>query len=169
MKKEDKGISRRSFLKAAPAMEAGRPSHEGDAAANQLLTMVLDETVPLAWTATQQFAHSLEILVPDTEQMQHNLSLRGEMLATENLMMGLAKHIGRGAAHDLIHHAIQDAQSKGASVTDSLLAIPQVVQMGRAEAFALLNAIHYTGSSAAIAKTAAARAKVLAAALNDLQ
>ncbi len=155
--------------KAAPAMEAGRPSHEGDAAANQLLTMVLDETVPLAWTATQQFAHSLEILVPDTEQMQHNLSLRGEMLATENLMMGLAKHIGRGAAHDLIHHAIQDAQSKGASVTDSLLAIPQVVQMGRAEAFALLNAIHYTGSSAAIAKTAAARAKVLAAALNDLQ
>jgi 3-carboxy-cis,cis-muconate cycloisomerase len=155
--------------KAAPAMEAGRPSHEGDSAANQLLTIVLDETVPLAWTVTQRFAHLLEILEPDTQRMQHNLSLHGEKLATENLMMGLAKHTGRGAAHDLIHHAIQEAQSTGASVTDAMLAIPQVAQIGQREARALLNSHNYAGSSIAIAKSAGTRAKALAAALKDLQ
>ncbi len=155
--------------KAAPAMEAGRPSHEGDAASNQLLTMVLDEALPLAWTVTQRFANLVEILEPDTAQMQHNLSLHGEILATENLMMGLAKYTGRGVAHDLIHHTIQEAQSKGGSVTDALLSIPQVGQMGQDKAKALLDARHYTGSSAEIAKTAAARAKALATALDKLQ
>lgn len=149
---------------AAPAMEAGLPSHEGDAAANHLLAAVLDEAVPLAWTLAERVAALLERVAPDPARMAANLALTGPLLATERLTMALAPETGRGRAHDLVHHALEGAP---ADPMAALLAVPEIAALGADRVRALLDPACYTGDSAEIARTAADRAAALARALGE--
>lgn len=149
---------------AAPALEAGLPSHEGDAVANHLLAAVLDEAVPLAWTVAERLAGLLERIEPDPVRMAENLARTGPLLATERLMMALAPEAGRGAAHDLVHHALEGSP---ADPVAALLAVPEVAALGEDRVRALLDPTAYTGDSAAIARVAAARAAELAKALRE--
>lgn len=95
---------------AAPAMDAGQPSHEGDSAANHLLAAVLDEACPLAWRLAAGFDDLLGRIEPQPGRMSENLQRSGAFIASENLMMVLAPRMGRTQAHDLVHALLGDAR-----------------------------------------------------------
>ena len=146
---------------AAPAMEAGRPSHEADAAANGLLAQVTEDSCRMGWELTRNFTNLLEQLVVHPERMLANLEMSGPALASENLMMALAAHTGRNRAHDIIHHVIE--QAGGKNIGEALANDPQISgELSAWRIAALLDATAYTGESAPIAREAALLGQTLA-------
>jgi 3-carboxy-cis,cis-muconate cycloisomerase len=147
---------------AGTALETGRSSHEGDAAANQLLSSVLDRAVPLGWTLAENFDQLLARIAVNSERMAENARLSGGAIATENLMMLLAPKAGRAAAHDLIHHALDEHRHETDDVTGMLAgsaAIRAFMEPG--EIRAALDPTVYCGDSARIAREAAGMAREL--------
>lgn len=149
---------------AAPAMESGRPTHEGDSAANSLLSSILDDTSSLGCELTTRFANLLDLIEVHPDNMQANLALTGEALASENLMMGLAAKIGRSRAHDMVHDVIvachgQDIGSALANDADIKRQLdPETISE-------LLDFRRYTGDSAHIARQAATMGRQVSRAL----
>jgi 3-carboxy-cis,cis-muconate cycloisomerase len=151
---------------AAPAMEAGRPSHEGDSASNQILSGVIEDACRLGWELTRNFATLLENLAVHPDRMRKNLAIAGPALASENLMMALAPHTGRSKAHDIIHHVIEDAA--GLSIGHALTSDPQIRAHFSSEEIAdLLDATAYTGESERMAREAAELSRSLQAGLQQ--
>jgi len=152
--------------KAAAALQAGRPSHEGDAVANRILSMVLDEACPLAWELAIELAELVANIEVREASMRRNLSLSGDVIASEKVMMKLAEKIGRQRAHDVLHHAIAEAVAKGGPIRPYLHAEQEI-----AAAFdpgtldTLLAPEAYMGRSREVAIEAAALAKKAAAEL----
>ncbi|MCB1332721.1 MAG: hypothetical protein KDK26_03505 [Roseivivax sp.] len=152
---------------AAPAMETGRSSHEGDSATNQLLGAVTDRAVPLAWTLAERFEGLLGRIAVNAPRMAQNAGLTGGAIATERLMMLLAPKTGRAAAHDLIHHALE-RRPEGATLAQALLTEPDIARhVDAAQIDRALDPAGYCGDSARIAGDAAQMARQLAAALSD--
>ncbi|SMX43807.1 lyase family protein [Actibacterium lipolyticum] len=148
----------RSF--AAPALETGRSSHEGDSAANHLLSSVLDRAVPLAWRMSESFAETLTRLNPNPARMAENLARSNGAINAENLMMALAPKVGRAAAHDVVHHVLE-----AGCVADLATAPDITAHLTPDEITAALNPALYTGDSEAIAIEAAQVARGLSAKL----
>ncbi|KMK68279.1 lyase family protein [Puniceibacterium sp. IMCC21224] len=147
---------------AAPAMEAGRSSHEGDASANQLLSSVLDRAVPLAWRMSESFADTLVRLTPSPARMAANLARSQGAIVAENLMMVLAPVVGRGSAHDIVHHVLETGGAQ------ALRTAPEIAAHLSYEAIAAaLDPAQYTGDSKVIAHEAATLAISLAARLGS--
>ena len=147
---------------AASALETGRSSHEGDAAPNQLLSAVLDRSVPLAWVLAEGFDGLLRRIAVNTGRMERNAGLSGGAIATEGLMMMLAPRIGRAEAHDLIHHALDHRAEVGGTAADVLKADGDLLShLTEAEIDAALDPANYCGDSARIARDAAAMAREL--------
>lgn len=157
------GVSAKASLlcsKAAAALQAGRPSHEGDAAANRLLSMVLDEACPLAWELSADFAELVTGIDVRAESMRANLARSGDVIASENLMMKLAERIGRQKAHDLLHHAIAEATAKGEPIRRHLHAEAAIAAVFDAQTIdRLLAPEAYMGRSRDIAEEAATRGR----------
>lgn len=140
---------------AAPAMESGLSSHEGDAAANHLLAAVLDDAVPLAWTLAEGLVDLLDRTRVDTDRMRANLDHSGPYLATERLMMVLGRETGRGRAHDLIHHAVETAQRNCGDLIETVMKEPEIAALGADRVRDLLDPKNYVGASVDIARAAA--------------
>lgn len=151
---------------AAPALEAGQPSHEGDAACNQLIAELVDQSSILAYDLARRLDWLLRNLRLKPEHMRRSLEISADVVASENLMLLLAQGMGRQAAHDLVHELIARHKQTGASVLELLLQHPGVA--GRHDAAQLRRALdpaHYTGLSAEIAMAATDQARQAAAAL----
>ena len=146
---------------ASPALETGRSSHEGDSAANHLLSSVMDRAVPLAWRMSQSFAETLTRLNPNPARMAENLSRSNGAINAENLMMALAPMTGRAAAHDIVHHVLEDGCVADLSTADDI-----TMHLSADEISAALSPALYTGDSEAIAMEAAGVARALAMRLN---
>ncbi len=163
------GVSAKAALlrgKAGAAMDAGRPSHEGDAAANRLLSLVLEETCPLAWELSVEFADLLQSITIVSDRMTANLHASREVIATENLMMRLASIIGRQKAHDLTHHIISGAMAQDCSVGEALRSDATIAgALDRATIDDLLDPENYMGRSSAIALEASALGSATARAI----
>jgi 3-carboxy-cis,cis-muconate cycloisomerase len=145
------------------ALETGRSSHEGDAAANQLLSSLLDLAVPLAWRLTGNFKTLLARITIDADRMERNVRITGGAIATEHLMMKLAPIIGRAQAHDAIHHALEKHQSGAASVADIMQADPAISNhLTPDEILQALDPAKYCGDSERIAKEAGVMARTIA-------
>jgi 3-carboxy-cis,cis-muconate cycloisomerase len=100
------------------------------------------------------------------DRMLRNLERSGEAITAENAMMLLAPALGRGPAHDLVHHAL--AQAGTAPLLDRLLADERVRQAVDEPALrAALDPAGYTGRSAAMAREMAAAARAAAARLHS--
>ena len=135
---------------AALALESGRTSHEGDPLSNQVLAATLDQAVPLAWRMCAGFAEALDRLTVRRDVMADNLARVGSAVCAENLMMTLAPLVGRGRAHDIVHHAL-DAGGPAALYGD-----PEISQhLSAADIAAALDPANYLGDSASIAREAA--------------
>ena len=107
--------------KTSISIEAGIPSHEGDARYDKIIDELLKETVPISLNLFQNFNNLLDNLNIKTKQMHKNLVSEKDYIASENLMYKLSKHIGRQKAHDLIHLEIEKTVLKNQSVKENLI------------------------------------------------
>lgn len=151
---------------AAPAMEGGRPSHEGDAASNRLTTSMVDIACPLAWQLSETFEDLSLRAKPQPLRMAENLKRTGVLLASENLMMVLAPHMGRAAAHHSVQHALVESRVRGEDALAILCATTEIrAHMSVKEIARALDPTHYLGESAQISHEAAKLGRSLARAM----
>lgn len=158
-------IARAARLRAmaAPALEAGQPSHEGDAASNQQLYALIDEACPLAYELATRLDQLLHLLEFKPEQMHKNLSLSANVIASEHLMMVLATRLGRQNAHHKVHAAIRESLQHGVSLPDILYQDPCIQEHYDKQALSeALDPSRYTGNSSSTALAAADLAQTLA-------
>lgn len=88
--------------------------------------IAIPEAFILAAGALNQAKFMLGGLVVDEEAMRRNLGLTRGLIVAEAVMMGLAPHIGRQEAHDLVYDACRVVNEKGGRLADVLNAMPGV-------------------------------------------
>jgi 3-carboxy-cis,cis-muconate cycloisomerase len=148
------------------ALEAMQPTHEGDAANNQMMYWLMEGTGPLAYAVAWEMDQLLACLRLHPDRMRRNLERSGGAIAAENAMMLLAPALGRGEAHDLLHHALAEALANGGPLVDQLLADPRVrTAVDEPALRTALDPGGYTGRSAEMAREMAAAAREAAARL----
>ncbi|MFN6955572.1 MAG: 3-carboxy-cis,cis-muconate cycloisomerase, partial [Acetobacteraceae bacterium] len=74
----------------------------------------------LAHGALDQARLIAEGMTVDTARMRRNLDATGGLIMAEAVMMGLAPVLGRGAAHDAVHHACDVALAEGIPLAEAL-------------------------------------------------
>ncbi len=152
--------------KVAPALEAGLPAHEGDAAANQLMSGTLESASALGWELAQKLENTLANIDIHASTMQRNLNYSAQVIASERLMMVLAHRIGRTQAHDIVHHAIAQVMAGQGAIVDLLLDAQEIAGVvSREEIETALSPSNYLGDSVVIARQAAVLARETASAL----
>jgi 3-carboxy-cis,cis-muconate cycloisomerase len=83
--------------------------------------------------------------------MRKNLDLTGGLIVAEAVMMALAEHTGRQAAHDLVYGACRAALDKGSTLLEELKRRPEVTEHLSAKRLAeLTNPVNYLGSAPAM-------------------
>jgi 3-carboxy-cis,cis-muconate cycloisomerase len=91
----------------------------------------------------------LEGLIVDPARMRRNLDTTQGMISAEAVMMALAPHIGREAAHHLVAAACDRAIASGRHLREALAADAEVSQHLSAERLdELLDPANYTGFAA---------------------
>ena len=148
-------IQLRSY--AATALESGRTTHEGDPVANKILYAALDQAIPLAWQTSNQYAEALGRLIINRDIMAKNLSFIGSSVCAENLMMKLAPIVGRGNAHDIVHHVLETSGPE-ALYTDYSI----TNHLSKREINDALDPKNYLGDSVSIATQSAKLAESVA-------
>src|SRR5499427_2560620 len=88
--------------------------------------MAIPESFVLTAGALHQAKFALGGLVVDAARMAKNLDLSRGLIVAEAVMMGLAPHLGRQDAHDLVYDACRIANDKGITLADALAADPRV-------------------------------------------
>ncbi|GAB2899838.1 adenylosuccinate lyase family protein [Paralcaligenes ginsengisoli] len=148
------------------ALEAMQPTHEGDAANNQMLYTLIDQACPLAYELVCAMDELLTCLELEPDNMRRNVAFSGQAMAAENAMMILAPALGRTQAYERVKHAIAETARRGVLLADLLLEDASVRgAVDEAALRAALDPAAYTGCSAEMARTMAAAARSAAAAL----
>lgn len=88
--------------------------------------IAIPEAFILAAGALNQAKFMLGGLVVDGQAMSRNLGLTRGLIVAEAVMMGLAPHLGRQAAHDLVYDACRTVNENGGRLADVLNAMPAV-------------------------------------------
>lgn len=146
------------------ALEAMQPTHEGDAANNQMASALIDTVCPLAYELIAAMDELLACLRLAPVRMRANLDTSGALIVAEHAMMVLAPAIGRTQAHDLVHHAVTEVVRDGRDLSELLLANDAVrVSIGAEALRAALDPAAYTGHSQEMAREQAQRARCAAA------
>ncbi len=88
--------------------------------------LAIPEAFVLGAGALNQAKFMLGGLVVDEQAMARNLGLTRGLIVAEAVMMGLAPHIGRQEAHDLVYDACRIVNENGGRLADVLNAMPEV-------------------------------------------
>lgn len=88
--------------------------------------IAIPEAFILAAGALNQAKFMLGGLIVDEKAMGRNLDLTRGLIVAEAVMMGLAPHIGRQEAHNLVYDACRIVNQKGGRLADVLNAMPGV-------------------------------------------
>ena len=86
----------------------------------------IPESFILTSGALHQAKFMLAGLEVDTARMLKNLDLSGGLIVAEAVMMGLAPHIGRQTAHDVVYDACRVAATSGRKLAEVLHEDPKV-------------------------------------------
>jgi len=118
--------------------------------------------LPVAFIATggalRQARFMLEGLIVDAGRMRRNLDLTGGLIVAEAVMMALAQHTGRQAAHDLVYGACRAALDNGSTLLAELERRPEVTQhLAPARLAELTDPVNYLGAAPAMVDRALAR------------
>ena len=118
--------------------------------------------IPEAFIATsgalRQARFMLEGLIVDGERMRRNLDLTGGLIVAEAVMMALAEHTGRQAAHDVVYAACRAALDNGCTLLSELQRRSEVTRHLDAKRLAeLTNPVNYLGSAPAMIDRALGR------------
>jgi 3-carboxy-cis,cis-muconate cycloisomerase len=134
--------------KAALAMDAMVQEHERAVGMHHLEWSILPEAFVLAGGAVENAISILDGLVVDTERMRANLDMTGGMVMSEAVMMGLAPHIGRNQAHDVVYEACARCNDEGLTLRDALLGDARIAgHLSEAEIDAMLEPANYLGTA----------------------
>lgn len=99
-----------------------------------------------------------EGLTVDAARMRRNLDSTGGLIVAEAVMMGLAPMLGRGEAHNLVHHACDISLAEGVPLAEALMRDPQVSgRLSAEEVGRLTDPAGYLGSSDAFIDRVLAR------------
>jgi 3-carboxy-cis,cis-muconate cycloisomerase len=108
--------------------------------------IAIPESFVLASGALHQAKHMLGGLVVDEARMRKNLDLTNGLIVAEAVMMGLAPHLGRPRAHDVVYGACRAVSEQGGTLADALAAIPEVARhLDRAALERLTDPANYLG------------------------
>jgi 3-carboxy-cis,cis-muconate cycloisomerase len=122
--------------------------------------IALPESFILTAGALAQAKFMLEGLVVDPERMRTNLAATGGLIVAEAVMMGLAPHMGRQVAHDLVYDACREALAKKSTLFEVLDALPAVKKaLDTAALKRLCDPANYLGAAAAMTDRVLARLK----------
>ncbi len=88
--------------------------------------MAIPESFVLTAGALHQAKFALGGLVVDEARMRENLGLSRGLIVAEAVMMALAPRLGRSRAHDLVYAACRDVNERGGTLSDALVAMPEV-------------------------------------------
>ena len=100
--------------------------HERGAGPMQIEQLALGQVLLLTHGALATLLPIAEGLVVDATRMRRNLEAGGGLIMAEAVMMGLAPHLGRAAAHDVVHHACDAALAEGIRLAEALAREPRV-------------------------------------------
>lgn len=100
--------------------------HERGAGAMQAEQLALGQVLLLTHGALATLLPIVEGLEVDAARMRRNLDAGGGLIMSEAVMMGLAPHLGRGAAHEVVHHAVEAALAEGTHLRTVLARDPRV-------------------------------------------
>ena len=132
-------------------LDAMAADHERATGPWQLEWVAIPEAFLAAGGALRQSRFMLEALIVDAGRMRRNLDLTGGLIVAEAVMMALAEHTGRGAAHDLVYGACRTALDKGTTLLAELERLPEVTRHLDAQRLAeLTDPVNYLGSTAAM-------------------
>jgi 3-carboxy-cis,cis-muconate cycloisomerase len=88
--------------------------------------IALPEAFILTGGALHQAKFMLDGLIVDEARMRGNLDMTHGLIVAEAVMMGLAPHLGRNEAHDVVYDACRSVAEKGGSLADALAKLPSV-------------------------------------------
>ncbi|MGO4303769.1 class-II fumarase/aspartase family protein [Cupriavidus sp. RAF12] len=90
--------------------------------------IAIPESFILTSGALHQAKFALGGLIVDTARMKHNLGITNGLIVAEAVMMGMAPHIGRQQAHDVVYDACRAVNESGGTLADALCALPAVTR-----------------------------------------
>jgi 3-carboxy-cis,cis-muconate cycloisomerase len=113
--------------------------------------IAVPESFGYAAGALHQARFLLGGLIVDPDRMARNLGMTHGLIVAEAVMMGLAPHLGRNEAHDLVYDACRAALAADRPLLDVLLETPAVVGALGAERLRLLtDPANYLGAAPAM-------------------
>lgn len=122
--------------------------HERGVGHMHLEWMVIPDACILASSAFSHMIELLDGLYVNKERMQQNLSQGGGYIMAEAVMMGLAPHIGRQAAHECVAAVTVKGREQGLSLRETLLADETIASyLSVQDLDRLLDPNNYTGRS----------------------
>ncbi|HSB25353.1 MAG TPA: 3-carboxy-cis,cis-muconate cycloisomerase [Burkholderiaceae bacterium] len=133
---------------AAALMDAMVADHERSTGPWEIEWIVLPEAFCLMAGALKQSRQVLEGLEVDAAAMRRNIDLTHGLVMSEAVMMGLAPHIGREYAHDLVYDICREAMTQRRPLLDLLAEHPQINKhLDRAALARLCDPANYLGQS----------------------
>src|SRR5262245_19756610 len=141
-------------------LDAMVADHERATGPWQLEWAAIPEAFIAAGGALSQARFMLEGLIVDAGRMRRNLDLTGGLIVAEAVMMALARHTGRQAAHDIVYGACRAALDKGSTLVAELERQPEVTRHLDAGRLAeLTDPVNYLGSAQAMLDRALAASR----------
>ena len=113
--------------------------------------IALPESFGYAAGALHQAEFMMGGLIVDPQRMERNLGMTHGLIVAEAVMMGLAPHIGRNEAHDLVYDACRKAIESDRPLYDVLLEVPEVAgPLGPEKLKTLTDPAKYLGATLAM-------------------
>jgi len=139
-------------------LDAMAADHERATGPWHLEWVALPEAFIAASGALRQSRFMLEGLVVDAGRMRRNLDLTGGLIVAEAVMMALAPHTGRQAAHDIVYGACRAALDKGTTLLAELEQQGEVTRhLPPERLLELVDPVNYLGSAQAMIDRALGR------------
>lgn len=88
--------------------------------------IAIPESFVLTAGALHQAQFMLGGLIVNEERMKKNLDMTSGLIVAEAVMMGLAPHIGRQQAHDVVYAACRVVNEQGGTLAEVLIDTPEV-------------------------------------------
>jgi 3-carboxy-cis,cis-muconate cycloisomerase len=132
-------------------LDAMAADHERATGPWQLEWVAITEAFLASSGALRQARFMLEGLTVDAARMRRNLDLTGGLIVAEAVMMALAEHTGRQAAHDIVYGACRAALDAGSTLRAELERNGEVTRHLDAKRIAALtDPVNYLGSAPAM-------------------
>ena len=114
-------ISKAVRQQAGLMLDAMLADHERATGPWHLEWIAVPESFIASASALHQARFMLDGLIVDAPRMRHNLDITGGLIVAEAVMMALAKHVGRGAAHDLVYASCRKVADGGGTLLSHLV------------------------------------------------